>query len=102
MLQKAFRKLPACYLASSLHVVLALLFIEFTLFFSSRILVLLVLRDQVVHVTFGFRKFHLVHALSSVPVKESFATEHRRKVFSNTLEHLLDCCGVSQESDRHL
>merc|ERR1712139_43142 len=75
--------------ASSFHVVLALLF-EFAFLFGSRILVLLVFRDQVIHVTFGFRKLHFVHSLSGVPVKESLAAEHCREVFSNTLEHLLD------------
>merc|ERR1712139_324978 len=81
--------------ASSFHVVLALLFIEFAFLFGSRILVLLVFGDQVIHVTLGFRKLHFVHSLSGVPVKESLAAEHCRKVFSNTLEHLLDRCGVA-------
>merc|ERR1719265_354140 len=47
----------------SLHVVFALLIIEFTLLFGSGILVLLVLRHEIVHVALGFRKLHLVHAL---------------------------------------
>merc|ERR1712078_269497 len=86
----------------SLHIVLTLLFIELTLLFGSCILVLLVLRNQVVHVTLGLSKLHLVHALAGVPVEEGFATEHCREVFGYTLEHLLDRRGVAEESDRHL
>merc|ERR1712167_124745 len=67
--------------ASALHIVLAFLFIEFTLLFGSRILILLVLRDQIIHVTFCFGELHFVHALSSVPMKKSFAAEHCCKVF---------------------
>merc|ERR1719446_1717397 len=86
----------------SLHIVLTLLFIELTLLFGSRILVLLVLRDQVVHVALGLSEFHLVHALTCIPVEESFATEHCREVLGHALEHLLDRRGVAEESDRHL
>merc|ERR1712216_68147 len=89
-------------LASSLHIVLALLFIKLTFLLGSCILVLLILRHQVVHVRLGLGKLHFVHSLAGVPVKKSLAAEHCREVFSNTLEHLLDGCGVAQESDRHL
>merc|ERR1711985_209810 len=86
----------------SLHIVLTLLFIELTLLFGSCILVLLILRDQVVHVTLGLREFHLVHALTCVPVEEGFTTEHCREVLGHALEHLLDRRGVAEKSDRHL
>merc|ERR1712072_1159729 len=81
---------PAAYSASSLHIVLTFLFIELTLLFGSRVLILLVLRDQIIHVALGFCKLHFVHPFPGVPVKESLAAEHCRKVFSNALEHLLD------------
>merc|ERR1719487_407967 len=86
----------------SLHIVLTLLFIKLTLLFGSCILVLLILRNQIVHVTFGLSKLHLVHALTCVPVEEGFATEHCREVLGYSLEHLLDRRGVAEESDRHL
>merc|ERR1712070_1154219 len=54
---------------SRLHVVLALLLIEFALLLGRCILVLLVLGDEIVHVGLSFSKFHLVHALPSVPMQ---------------------------------
>merc|ERR1712113_531802 len=85
----------------SSSVVLALLFVEFALLLGCCILVLLVLADQIVHVTFGFGKFHLVHTFSRVPVQECFAPEHGREVLSHPLEHFLNCSTVSSEGNRH-
>jgi len=65
-------------------------------------LVLLVLRDEIVHVGFGFSEFHLVHAFTGVPMEESLAAEHGSELLTNTLEHFLDGSGVSEESDGHL
>jgi hypothetical protein len=44
-------------------------------------LVLLVLRDEVVHVALGLRELHLVHALARVPArrKEGRKGEKKRK-----------------------
>merc|ERR1712187_550448 len=72
---------------SLLHVVLALLVVELALLLGSRVLVLLVLGDEVVHVRLCFREFHLVHALSCVPMEEGLAAKHCRKSLRNTLEH---------------
>merc|ERR1719399_1416401 len=94
LVNSCLEKCSSRHSASALHIVLALLFIEFTLLFSSCILVLLILRDQVVHVTLGFRELHFVHPLPGVPVKKSFATEHCCEVLRNALEHFLDRCGV--------
>jgi hypothetical protein len=77
-------------------------FIEFSFFFSSGILVLLVLRDQIIHVGFSFSEFHLVHSFSSVPMQEGLSSEHTGELFSNSLEHLLDGSAVSNEGDSHL
>merc|ERR1719329_422136 len=85
-----------------LHVILTLLFVELSLLFCGCILVLLILTDQIIHVALGFCEFHFVHALSCVPVKEGFATEHRGEVLGNSLEHFLDGSGVSSKRDRHL
>ena len=41
-----------------------LFFVEFTFFFGGGILVLLVFRDQIVHVRFSFSEFHFVHTLT--------------------------------------
>ena len=65
-------------------------------------MILLIFGDQVVHVGFGFSEFHFVHTFTSVPVEESFSSEHSGELFSDSLEHFLDSGGVTQESDGHL
>ena len=77
-------------------------FVDFTFFFSGGILVLLVFRDQIVHVGFGFSEFHLIHTFTGVPMQESLSSEHSSELFSNSLEHLLDSGGVTDESNSHL
>jgi len=70
--------------------------------FSGGILVLLVLRDEIVHVGFGFGELHLVHTFTGVPVEEGLSSEHGGELLTDSLEHLLDGSGVSEESDSHL
>jgi hypothetical protein len=82
----------------SLHLFL----VHLLLVLSGGILVLLVLRDEIVHVGLGFSEFHLVHTLTGVPVEEGLSSEHGGELLSDTLEHLLDGGGVSEESDGHL
>merc|ERR1719396_29925 len=65
----------------ALLVVLALLLVELALLLRRGILVLLVLRDQVVHVRLRLRELHLVHAFACVPMQECLAPEHCREVF---------------------
>jgi len=74
-----------------------LFLVHLFLIFSSSILVLLVLRNEIVHVGFGFSEFHLVHTFSGLPVKEGLSSEHRGELLSNSLEHLLDGSRVSNE-----
>ena len=62
---------------------------------------MLIFRDEVVHVGFGFSEFHFVHSFSGVPMEESFSSEHSSELFGNSLEHFLDGGGVSEESDGH-
>merc|ERR1719508_411315 len=66
------------------------------------LLVLLVLRHQVVHVGLCLGELHLVHALPSVPVKESLPPEHSSELFRDPLEELLDSGGVPNERGGHL
>jgi hypothetical protein len=66
------------------------LLLELAFLLSGGILVLLILRNEVVHVGFGFSEFHLVHTFTSVPMEESLSAEHSGELFTNTLEHLLD------------
>merc|ERR1719473_210443 len=73
-----------------LHVVLTFLLVELTLFLRRRVLVLLVLAHEIVHVALRFGEFHLVHPLTRVPVQEGLAAEHAGELLGNTLEHLLD------------
>merc|ERR1712232_892554 len=72
---------------SAVHVVFALLLVELAFLFRGRILVLLVLADEVVHVAFRLRELHLVHALAGVPMQKSFAAEHLREILRHALEH---------------
>merc|ERR1712111_320645 len=66
-----------------------LVFIEF-LVVNASFLVLLVLRNQVVHVALSLSEFHFIHTFSSVPMQESLATEHSSELLRNALEQLLD------------
>merc|ERR1712039_665419 len=88
--------------SSRLHVVLALLLIEFSFFLCCCVLVLLVLRDKVVHVTLGLGELHLVHPFSRVPMQKGFPAEHGSEIFGNALEHFLDRRRISREGHRHL
>ena len=65
-------------------------------------MILLIFRDQIVHVGFGFSELHLVHTFTGVPVEESLSSEHGGELLSNSLEHLLDSGGVTQEGHGHL
>merc|ERR1719213_163133 len=93
--------LQACARNSiSFHVVFAFLLIELTFLFGSCILVLLVFRDQVIHVALCLGELHLVHSFTSVPVEEGLAAEHGCEVLSDAFEHLLDRSGVAQKGYR--
>merc|ERR1712072_657943 len=72
------------------------------LVFGGGILVPLVLRDEIVHVGLSLGEFHLVHTLTGVPVEEGLSAEHSGELLSNSLEHLLDGSGVSEEGNGHL
>ena len=82
----------------SLH----LLLVHLLLVLSGGILVLLVLRDEIVHVGLSLSELHLVHALTGVPMKEGLSAEHSSELLTDSLEHLLDGGGVSEEGDGHL
>jgi len=88
------------YVFGKRFVLLLLLFIELAFFFDLSFLVLLVFRDQIVHVRLGFGEFHLVHALASVPMQKRLATEHGTELFGDALEQSLDGSGVTDESGR--
>merc|ERR1712144_46307 len=79
-----------------------LLLIELALVLGGGILVLLVLGDRVIHVGLSLSELHLVHTLTSVPVKEGLATEHASELLGDTLPELLDGGGVTNEDGRHL
>ena len=82
----------------SLH----LLFVHLLLVLSGGILVLLVLGNEIVHVGLSLSELHLVHTLTSVPMKEGLSAEHSSELLTDSLEHLLDGGGVSEEGDGHL
>merc|ERR1739838_1095973 len=71
------------------------LFIGFSLFkfcliICSGFLVLLVFRDQVIHVGFSLSELHLVHTLTCIPMQESF-----------TLEQFPYGCGITNKCRCH-
>ncbi len=67
-----------------------LFFLKFSFLLSSGVLILLILRDKVVHVGLSLSELHLVHSLTSVPVQEGFSSKHSSELLSDSLEHLLD------------
>ena len=75
---------------------------DFTVIINGGVLVLLVFRDEIVHVGLGFGEFHLVHTLTGVPVEEGLAAEHGGELLGDALEHLLDAGVVADEGDSHL
>merc|ERR1719213_236839 len=77
-------------------------FVHFFFIFSGGILILLVFRDEIVHVGFGFSEFHFVHTFTGVPMEESLSSEHCGELFTNSLEHFLDGGGVTEEGNGHL
>ena len=62
----------------------------------------MILGNEIVHVGLGLGELHLVHALSSVPMEESLSSEHGGELLTNSLEHLLDGGGVTEEGNGHL
>merc|ERR1719497_275156 len=76
--------------------------VHLLLVFGSGILVLLVLRDEIVHVGLSLGELHLVHTFTGVPVEEGLSSEHGGKLLANSLEHLLDGGRVSEEGYSHL
>merc|ERR1712072_466154 len=77
-------------------------FVHLFLIFGGGILILLILRDEIVHVGFGFSELHFVHTFSSVPMEESLSSEHAGELFTDSLEHFLDGGGVTKEGNSHL
>lgn len=66
-----------------------------------RVLVLLVLGNEVVHIGLSLGKLHLIHSFSCVPVQECFAAEHDSELVTQALENVLDCSTVTDKSGRH-
>ncbi len=81
-----------------------MLFLTFSLMLiiDSGFLILLVLRNQIVHVGLGLCEFHLVHTFSGVPMEESLSSKHSSELLTNSLEHFLNSSWVTNESGRHL
>jgi len=63
---------------------------------------LLILRDEIVHVGFSLGELHFVHTLTGVPMEEGLSSEHSSELLTDSLEHLLDGGGVTEEGNGHL
>merc|ERR1719320_925218 len=93
----------SCSASSLLHVLFSIVFvIKLLVHVCSSFLVLLVLRDKVVHVGLSLGELHLVHTLAGVPVKESLPPEHGGELLGDPLEDLLDGGGVAYKGGGHL
>mmetsp|Transcript_18074 Transcript_18074/g.56303 ORF Transcript_18074/g.56303 Transcript_18074/m.56303 type:complete len:279 (+) Transcript_18074:891-1727(+) len=84
------------------RLVLLALLLKLALLLGRRILVLLVLGDEVVEVGFGLGELHLVHPLARVPVEEGLAAEHGGELLRDALHHLLHARRVADKGDGHL
>mmetsp|Transcript_7107 Transcript_7107/g.43999 ORF Transcript_7107/g.43999 Transcript_7107/m.43999 type:complete len:507 (+) Transcript_7107:1893-3413(+) len=89
------------YRLANLEIIVFIFVFVSKVFFCGGFLVLLVLRDQIVHVGFCLGEFHLVHALPSVPMQESLAPEHGSELLGHALEHVLHGSGVANEGGGH-
>ena len=61
-------------------------------------LILLILGNKVVHITFCLWELHFIHALSCVPVQVGLSAEHSCKLLSTSLENLLDSRIIAHKS----
>merc|ERR1712117_35750 len=95
-------KLKKSIFSINLSFFVTLFFVELAFLLGGGVLVLLVFRNQVVHVGFSFGELHLIHTLTSVPVQESLSSEHGGKLFADSLEEFLDGGGVTDEGGAHL
>merc|ERR1740138_1840134 len=95
------RRGPRC-LQPSLHIVLSLLFVELAFFLCGGVLILLIFRNEVIHIALSFGELHFVHTFPSVPMQESLSAKHCREVLRNAFEHFLDSSTVASERNRHL
>merc|ERR1712129_695277 len=77
------------------------LLVEIFFVLDTGFLVLLVFGHQIVHVALGFSEFHFVHTFASIPMQESFPSEHGSKLLANTLEQFLNGSRVSDEGGSH-
>ena len=77
-------------------------FVHLFFIFNTSILILLILRNEIVHVGFSLSELHFVHTFTSVPMEECFSSEHLGELFADSLEHLLDGSGVTKEGNSHL
>src|ERR1700761_736408 len=64
---------------------------------DTSILVLLIFRDQIIHIGLCLGELHLIHSLASVPMQESLSSEHGGELVPDTLEELLDGGRVANE-----
>ncbi|KAH0470068.1 hypothetical protein IEQ34_001626 [Dendrobium chrysotoxum] len=68
------------------------LFIILTLIISCSILILLVFRHQIIHITLCLSELHFIHAFAGVPVQKRLPAKHRRELLAHTTKHLLNRC----------
>merc|ERR1719370_2459376 len=85
-----------------LVILLLIIFTISLIIVNSSLLVLLILANEIVHVTLSLGELHLVHTLASIPMKESFPPEHGSKLLRDSLKELLDGSGIVDESGGHL
>merc|ERR1711893_587103 len=102
MLKHIARTNKALQVKLSLFVVQLLLILKLLIIVNSCFSILLILGDQIIHVGVSLSELHLIHTLTSVPVKESLSPEHSSELLAHTLEELLDGSAVANEGGAHL
>ncbi|CAN1253826.1 hypothetical protein LINPERPRIM_LOCUS8441 [Linum perenne] len=66
-----------------------------------RVLVLLILGHQIVHIALRLRELHLIHPFPCIPMQESLPPEHHSELLRHSPEHLLYARRVPYKSRRH-
>ena len=81
---------------------LPLLPIYLLLLVGHRVLILLVLGHQIIHVALRLRELHLIHPFAGVPMQEGLAAEHNCKLLRDSPEHFLNRSRVPHKRSTHL
>ena len=78
-----------------------ILFIFVIFVINGSFLILLVFRNQIIHIGLSFGELHFVHTFAGVPMQKCFSSKHSSKLFRNSFEHFLNGSRISNKSRSH-